>query len=251
MIYIYFIHNIINNKIYIGKTNNTIKRWNKHIKISRGKRNEEKFYLHKALNKYGVNNFTFQKLQCFNNIDDANNAEMYWISFFQSNNSEFGYNLTAGGEGTYGRIISENTRNKIRQKALGRKHTKETIISISGNNNHGAKLKEKDIIIIRDKFYTNNCTLVELAEEFKVSPKCIKHIVSYSTWKHVGPYRKYKKVNLALCSSKKRKLTNKQAADIRTKYKGNNVTQKELANIYGVGESTIYRIVNNQGYKHI
>ena len=42
--YIYFIHNIINNKVYIGKTINPKKRWNKHIKIS----------LHKALKKYGV-----------------------------------------------------------------------------------------------------------------------------------------------------------------------------------------------------
>lgn len=41
-------------------------------------------------------------------------------------NREKGYNLTKGGDGTFGRMHSEETKEKIRQKALGRKASEET-----------------------------------------------------------------------------------------------------------------------------
>lgn len=35
--YIYTIHNILNNKIYVGKSKNPEKRWQKYLKIAHGK----------------------------------------------------------------------------------------------------------------------------------------------------------------------------------------------------------------------
>ena len=51
--------NTINNKIYIGQTKNTIsQRWFEHIKFSKNKKINFKFY--KAIRKYGYNCWTHE-----------------------------------------------------------------------------------------------------------------------------------------------------------------------------------------------
>jgi group I intron endonuclease len=126
MFYIYLIHNIINNKVYVGKATNPKTRWRRHRHAADGKCSEKIFYLHRAIKKYGVDNFTFTVFQQYLSEKDAFLAETYWIKYFNSKNSEYGYNLTNGGEGVSGRVVSEATRQKMREKATGRKHTSET-----------------------------------------------------------------------------------------------------------------------------
>lgn len=95
--YIYKIQNKINNKIYIGKTVNTIQeRWLEHIdEASRG----DNTLLHKAIYKYGKENFYVDQIEeC--SCDILNNREIYYIALFHSHMSEGGYNMTYGGEGT-------------------------------------------------------------------------------------------------------------------------------------------------------
>lgn len=93
--YIYKITNNITNKCYIGKTERTIQeRWKEHKKnISLYK---DRLPLYRALNKYGVDNFTIEEIeQCDNyEIDDR---EIYWIAHFGTYKN--GYNCTGGGEG--------------------------------------------------------------------------------------------------------------------------------------------------------
>lgn len=60
--YIYCITNNINGKKYIGKTTfNVEKRWNEHLKDYKRKRSEKRA-LYEAMNKYGVENFTCEKI---------------------------------------------------------------------------------------------------------------------------------------------------------------------------------------------
>jgi predicted GIY-YIG superfamily endonuclease len=89
---IYIIHNIIDNKIYVGKSANPIKRWIKHNSIAQSKRKREKFYLHSAIQKYKKQNFTFSIIQNFKSEQECSLAEIYWINYFQSNNNKYGYN---------------------------------------------------------------------------------------------------------------------------------------------------------------
>ena len=54
--YIYKITNLVNGKSYVGQTIRTIEeRWKQHIKDSKG--NKDDFYLHRAIRKYGKENF--------------------------------------------------------------------------------------------------------------------------------------------------------------------------------------------------
>ena len=96
--YIYKITNLINHKIYIGLTTNTIEhRWKQHTNSA--DRPDAYYLLYRAINKYGIENFKIEELeQCDNNL--LKEREKYWIkkmdSFYLNG---YGYNMTYGGEG--------------------------------------------------------------------------------------------------------------------------------------------------------
>jgi hypothetical protein len=93
--YIYLIENKINDKKYVGKTYLSIsQRWKEHCKTA--KREEEKHRpLYKAMNKYGIENFSISEIERTENCEER---EKYWISFYDSYHN--GYNATLGGDGT-------------------------------------------------------------------------------------------------------------------------------------------------------
>ncbi len=98
MPYIYKITNKINGKVYIGQTiNNPLKRWEKHLSDAREKRPYPLYY---AMNKYGIENFSFEVIEecSFEELDDR---EIFFISqynsYINSPNSN-GYNATLGGK---------------------------------------------------------------------------------------------------------------------------------------------------------
>ena len=110
---IYIIENIINNKLYVGKTQYTIKeRWKSHI--SDMKRNKGNSKLYNAITKYGIDNFTWEPIyQSKDGEHCLSVMESYFINEYDSFNN--GYNLTLGGEGSLGRPTPETTKLKISQ----------------------------------------------------------------------------------------------------------------------------------------
>lgn len=96
MAYIYKITNLINGKIYIGKTLLTVeKRWKEHCEDYKKQRNEKR-PLYSAMNKYGIENFKVEQIEeCSDKI--INEREVYWIEHYQS--FKHGYNATIGGDG--------------------------------------------------------------------------------------------------------------------------------------------------------
>lgn len=96
MPYIYKITNLINGKLYIGKTLDTIeKRWKDHKKDYTRPRCEKR-PLYDAMNKYGVENFSIEKIEeC--SEKELSEREKYWIEFYHSFHD--GYNATTGGDG--------------------------------------------------------------------------------------------------------------------------------------------------------
>ena len=104
MPYIYKITNLINNKVYVGKTShiNLNQRFQEHIQDSR-KKHREKRPLYDAFNKYGIENFQIELLEKVADDALAVQQEQYWIkqlnSYIGFPNSN-GYNATLGGDGT-------------------------------------------------------------------------------------------------------------------------------------------------------
>jgi hypothetical protein len=109
---IYKTTNLINGKIYIGKHNGNIKSY-----LGSGK------WLKRAIKKYGRFNFIREVLEDnIDNLKTLNEREMFWIAFYNSTNPNIGYNITKGGDGGLGKIVSEETRKKISEATKGSKN---------------------------------------------------------------------------------------------------------------------------------
>lgn len=93
MIGIYKITNKLNGKIYIGQSNDILKRWSyyKNPPNPLGYRSS----IIAAIQKYGIDNFNFEIIEeC--SVAELNSKEIYWIEYYDSYNN--GYNLTRGGD---------------------------------------------------------------------------------------------------------------------------------------------------------
>ena len=110
--FIYIVKNNVNEKRYVGKTKISVRhRWNKHIVESfNSKLVGYKFAFHRAIRKYGVNKFTFDKILDYtiDNISEErlNELEMYYINKYRTYTGFkdcCGYNMTLGGDGGYGK----------------------------------------------------------------------------------------------------------------------------------------------------
>jgi group I intron endonuclease len=118
--YVYRHTNIINNKIYIGKSNDPKGRWARHICDAKKNKNTGKQLLfHRAIIKYGSNNFTMDILSEHENNEEALKSETKFIELFDSNNTKIGYNLTSGGEGVVGFVRTSEQRKKISERNSG------------------------------------------------------------------------------------------------------------------------------------
>lgn len=109
-------------KIYIGKTTNMNTRMNKYRYLNCN--NQKR--LHSSLLKYGWNAHTVDVIDTVLIFDDnLDILEKYYIDHYDSYRK--GLNCTLGGEGVLGILISEETRNKMRSSATGKKQSAETI----------------------------------------------------------------------------------------------------------------------------
>ena len=130
MVYIrgvYLIRNLQNSKVYIGISTNILSRKKYHFSSLRNG-NHDNDHLQKSFDKYGEQNFRFEIIKETDGC--LSTEEMKFIAHFKSNNPNYGYNKTAGGE--YG--------------CLGHRHSEDTLQKISRNN---AKNKEVEIDGVR------------------------------------------------------------------------------------------------------
>ena len=82
------------------------------------------YVFHNAIRSYGWENFEWEILEESSNKEYLlNEREEYWIRHFNSHyvDGGKGYNMTFGGEATFGWVPSEETRRKISESNKGRK----------------------------------------------------------------------------------------------------------------------------------
>ena len=113
---IYGIKNLINEKIYVGKSIN-IKLRKKAHENSFVRKQAVNIHLQRAVDKYGIENFEFIILEEVV-LNTVNEKEQYWINYLKSYDEKFGYNKTMGGDG--GDLTIE-TKFKISQTSPNRK----------------------------------------------------------------------------------------------------------------------------------
>lgn len=110
---IYKITNTINNKVYIGQTilDNPMHRWKEHYDAYKDK--SKNTYLYRAMRYHGITNFVFQIIEKRIPYANINEREKYYIKQYKSNNPDYGYNLTLGGDTSYNSKYTEETIRKV------------------------------------------------------------------------------------------------------------------------------------------
>ena len=155
-----------NNNIYIGASNDILKRWNVDYKYICNVKSQK--LLHSSFKKYGIKNHIFEIIEeCDKKI--LFEREIYWINYY--NSYKKGLNLTKGGENpplqlkplsaehkrkiglaNKGKNHTEETKQKIKEKRKNQIFTKEQILKAS-NSRKGkpSKLKGRKRPIISEK----------------------------------------------------------------------------------------------------
>lgn len=170
---IYAIKNMVNGMMYIGQSICVNKRIINHKSDLMHNRFHND-HLQKSYNKYGIDNFIFGVIEICNK-EQLNERERYWISFFNSNKRNVGYNVEDGG--SRNKSISKETRDKISKTLKGFKISEETrkklSIALRGmvkseewrknirksriGKTHSEEAKKNMSLAKIGKFYPNRC----------------------------------------------------------------------------------------------
>lgn len=171
--YIYKITNQINNKIYIGKTKDTIElRFKGHLRdAQKYKDGNFRSHLYEAMNLYGIENFTVQEIESCN-YEFLSEREQYWIKYYNSQDENIGYNICKGGEGgpggpmMKGKHHSPKTRQFMSESRMGSQNSNygnrwsqsqelrqlHSVLSCGENNGmYGKKHSEKTKQLISER----------------------------------------------------------------------------------------------------
>lgn len=223
MIGIYKITNLINQKIYIGQSINIQERWTEHIRESNvseeiweANKRKEQTHLHRAIRKYGSNNFSFEIIEECTEAE-LNNRERYWIAHYNTFNSPNGYNMTAGGDGLRGRTGELST-------------------------NH--KLNLQEVMFIKEKL-RERWTAQQIQEYVPAASDGMISSINYGkTWR-----TQEEKYPISI-NNGHRKWSDEEAMEIKIKY-ANGTSIHELSVEYEAAADTISRLVNGKTYTNL
>ena len=196
---IYKITNIINGKIYIGESKNPEYRFKQH-QYGHSKDNS---LIDKAIDKYGIKNFTMEILGWF---EDWADKEKYYIKFYNSL-TPYGYNIHQGG---------------------GEPPT------FQGENHPQAKITLKTAQKIQKQLLDWKIPRKQIIKTNKITTDIIRHINDGTSWHDKNlqyPLRPEEKI-----------LNEMKANEIIKLLQNTNLSQKEIASIVGWGRSAVTMI---------
>lgn len=249
---IYCYTNKINNKKYVGQTNNPERRQREHKSNAFNEKSVNYgSVFHKALRKYGWENFNYEILEEVNG--DANDREKYWIKEKQSLVSENGYNILEGGLQNFwnSRFTAEEIavlKEKIKEGTkydtlIEEYNVSKTFLS---SINHGTLFFNKETIYPLFNYNSTEDTINALIEHLKNSELTFREIaetmgLSESTVKKInyGKLRKGLSENYPIrtLTPQKRKALEVKDFLLNTEFK-----PMEIARMVDVSLETIRRI---------
>lgn len=188
---IYKIINIVNNKCYIGSSEDITNRRYHHFSLLKHNKHHS-IHLQNAFNKYGKDNFIFEVLDYVSNTNNLLKYEQLWINQLKP---EYNICKIAGRVAGYkhtketkqliseklkgifiGKFVSEETRQKQSKTRKGRK------ICV-GSKNGRSKLDDQNVIDIRKDYQEK--TVKELMKQYSVSKRTIDLILRGKSWTHI------------------------------------------------------------------
>ena len=149
---VYLIENTVNGKKYVGATVKSLdERWKQHVALARSSaRLRSRMLVTRAIHKYGPGAFAVSVLEECTSEEELFAAEKKWISeletFFTKGH---GYNMTVGGEGTRGHVVSLVAKVRMSEAHKRSNLSKETIGKMSASarvryaSGHGKFMRSK------------------------------------------------------------------------------------------------------------
>lgn len=220
--YVYQITNLINNKLYIGITNDYKKRWSNHKSC-----NSPNMVICKAIKKYGVNNFKFKLLYSNISIKQASDKE---IQLIKEKNTLVpnGYNVALGG------MYNRGTKK-------------------FGADNSNACLTNQQAQYIKDH---RNIPEYVLYEEFseKISYDAFRQVYLDKTYLNIKPHSEIYPFNLQFSNqfTSNNKLTYNEVVELRKQYQ-NKIYWKDAYKKYQdiLEEWSFWNIYVGNKYKYV
>jgi group I intron endonuclease len=188
--YVYLITNQINDKKYVGITNDYKKRWANHKCC-----NNPTMAIAKAIKKYGVEHFKFELIEENVPLNEIDEKEIYYIQKYESHVSTGkGYNISKGGR--------YNIEHSVR----------------IGTDNGRAVLTEEQVKYIKSH---RNIPEMVLYEEFcdVISYEAFKDVYLNKTYTNIEPTSEMYPFNLEFSSQfNSGKLTYSEVVELREQY---------------------------------
>lgn len=229
IVIIYKITNNINNKVYIGLTTCSLSyRWTKHLTECKNINNQK--HLYRAMRKYGPENFSIEQIDSSEKLDQLGQLERYYIKKYNSQNPNYGYNLTAGGEAN------------------------------QWDANPAAKLTYDEVVQIREKYAMGELKLSECWQLYKnkISYSAFQKVWNGTTWPGILDWV-YTKENIELHRRQKANPGSKNGNSLATEQEILNArhyyvnhTLEETYKVYGSKYSkSSFRHALTDSYSHI
>ena len=188
---IYIIRNENNGKIYIGQSKDLKRRLADHKRLLSSGKHPNFYMQHSYDNAEG--NFSFNVLE-YCSIEDLDEKEIFWISYFRSNERKNGYNIQSGGH--LGHYWNEDARARRRgagNPMYGRKMSPENVEKMRLQNRASSdKLTVKDVEDIKRALFDETCSMKELSEMYDVDFTTISKIKQCNNWGWVLPELNHK-----------------------------------------------------------
>jgi group I intron endonuclease len=154
--YIYKTTNLVNNKVYIGKSEKPFN--SKYLGSG--------ILLHKAILKYGISNFKVELIEYCDSLNQLNTREKYWILKYLKNS----YNLAEGGTGGWTTKNYNSTRLKKYKEKLSSSQKGRIVSSYT---------KEKLSKINKNRFCGNRETISESLKKVWADPQSAYNSLEY------------------------------------------------------------------------
>ena len=237
---IYKIVNGINDKVYIGSTQDKKRRWREHKSDLKDNHHRNQ-HLQNSWNKYGSEEFEFSVIEEVQDKGDLLSREEFYLRYINYHDPESLYNIALDAKAPMrGRKRSAEVKEKISEGNKGKEFSedrkrkiREGQSDMSGKNNpfygktHSKTTREK----IRKANEGENS--FNYGKEFS---KEHRRKIGESQRGEKGPGAK---------------LTRKKVEIILHLLEGGHFTQRQIGAMYGVGGSTISMISTGENWSHV